>query len=636
MADVSERRKHKRFAVIEGIAEPVEVHFPPPFYQDPIVGQIVDISAGGLGLTISEPLPKFFTFSLYIRLRGIEPFEIKGKVIRLENIDGQYLAGISFTEIDEATVEMLNLISFDYEKCRKKSAEGDKNFCFEECMFGTLCDKKGKSAKVHASDEKTSGIVITDIKQQIIEEKKPEETNVSPLDVKITVVKSEKPIISPPPVEFVKEMKMDTVPIFMPEKQEALDKKSDAVVIPTGLLPQGLPSVASVIPAITPEIPKPEISLPSPVETPIIRPAISNIEKAAPIEERIIAVSSALSVQTPPLSAAPKKMSVKIKRKNVLSVIVLFFLIVAGIYILKDKITESILTNAEKKLLVPEYEAAVKNYKIVLKYEPKKSDVRLKLAQTYTKMRMYANAEREYKKVLVLHLDNFTALLELGKINLKLNRLKDAKNYFIRAKFLTSRNTDVSLAKVYLGICYEKEKKYDAAMKEFLDISVDLKLPDEAYLSIGKVFGLKGNFKTAILFLSRANLSKNAVEYFETGIVKNETEPDGAVVNFLKAIAKKNDFTEAFEWLGFLYRKKAFYDASLDAYREALNINPQSARVIFNIAQIHALKDDTSSALSALDKAVSLDRTYRELAKNSYEFNEMKNLPEFKRILKIK
>ena len=172
MADVSERRKQKRFAVIEGIAEPVEVHFPPPFYQEPIVGKIVDISAGGLGLTISEPLPKFFTFSLYIRLRGIEPFEIKGKVIRLENIDGQYLAGISFTEIDEATVEMLNIISDDYEKCRKKRAEGDKNFCFDECMFATLCDKKGKSAKVHTTDEKTSGIVITDIKQETIEELK--------------------------------------------------------------------------------------------------------------------------------------------------------------------------------------------------------------------------------------------------------------------------------------------------------------------------------------------------------------------------------------------------------------------------------------------------------------------------------
>ncbi|MBI5573320.1 MAG: tetratricopeptide repeat protein [Elusimicrobia bacterium] len=615
MADVSERRKHKRFAVIEGIAEPVEVHFPPPFYQEPVVGHIVDISSGGLGLTISEPLPKFFTFSLYIRLRGIEPFEIKGKVIRLENMDGQYLAGISFTEIDEATVEMLNLISDDFEKCRKKRAGGDKNFCFDECMFGTLCAQKGKSAKVHATDEKTSGIVITDVKQETVEELKEIKKE------EITAVKSEKPVIPPPSVEIVKEVKTVPAPICIPEKQEALDKKSDEI-IPT------------VTPEVAPEMPKPEISAIHMVETPVVQPVVTNIEKAVLIEEGIIAAAPALSVQIPPVSVSPKKMPAKIKRYNVLSVIILFFLIVVGAYIVKDKITEIILDIAEKKLLVPEYEAAVKNYKIVLKYEPKKLDVRLKLAQTYGKMRMYANAEREYKKVILLHPDNFTALLELGKINLKLNRLKDAKNYLIRAKFLTSRNTDISFAKVYLGICYEKEKKYDDAIKEFSDISADLKLTDEAYLSVGKVFGLKGNFKTAILFLSRANLSKNAVEYFETGIVKNETEPDDAVVNFLKALAKKNDFTEAFEWLGFLYRKKAIYDASLDAYREALNISPQSARVIFNIAQIHALKDDISSALAALDKAVSLDRTYRELAGNSYEFNEMKNLPEFKRILR--
>ncbi|PIU83052.1 MAG: hypothetical protein COS68_06125 [Elusimicrobia bacterium CG06_land_8_20_14_3_00_38_11] len=548
MDEISERRKHKRFAVIEGIAEPVEVHFPPPFYQEPVVGQIIDISAGGLGLTISEPLPKFFTFSLYIRLRGIEPFEIKGKVIRLENMEGQYLAGISFTEIDEATVEMLNLISDDFEKCRKKRAAGDKNFCFDECMFGTLCDQRGKSAKVHVTSEQISEIEITDIKQQTIEEKKPEEINV------------------PPPV--------------IPPSLEALD-----------------------------------------------------IEKAAPVKEKIIPAPIVLPVRIPP--STTKEKSIK-KRYNVLSVSILFFLIVVGVYVVKNKITEIILDIAEKKLLIPEYESAVKNYKIVLKYEPKKLDVRLKLAQTYVKMRMYANAEREYKKVLSLHPDNFTALLELGKINLKLNRLKDAKNYLIRAKFLTSPNTDISFAKVYLGICYEKEKNYDAAIKEFSSLSSDLKLTDEAYLSIGKVYGLQGNFKKAVEFLSRANLSKNAVEYFETGIVKNEVDSDDAVVNFLKALAKKNDFTEAFEWLGFLYRKKALYDASLDAYREAININPQQARVIFNIAQIHALKDDTSSALAALDKAVSLDRTYRELAGNSYEFNEMKNLPEFKRILRKK
>ncbi|MDO8734972.1 MAG: PilZ domain-containing protein, partial [Elusimicrobiota bacterium] len=421
MADISERRKQKRFAVIEGIAEPVEIHFPPPFYQEPIVGHIVDISSGGLGITISEPLPKFFTFSLYIRLRGIEPFEIKGKVIRLENIDGQYLAGISFTEIDEATVEMLNLISDDYEKCRKKRAEGNKNFCFEECMFGTLCAQKGKSAKVHASDEKTSGIVIADIKQETVDpalsEKTLRKSGVEELkeikEEEITVVKSEKPMSPPPPVEFVKEMKMDTVPVFMPEKQEALDKKSDVA-----------------IPPVTPEI-----SVPLPVETPIVQPAISDIEKVAPVEEKIISIPPIPPVQTSPVMS--KKKSITIKRYNLLSIAVLFFLIVAGAYILKDKITAIFLDLAEKKLLVPEYESAVKNYKIVLKYEPKNSDVRLKLARTYVKMRMYVNAEREYKKVLSLHPDNFTALIELGKINLKLNRLKDAKNYFIRAKFLT-------------------------------------------------------------------------------------------------------------------------------------------------------------------------------------------------------
>lgn len=577
MADISERRKHKRIAVIEGIAEPVEIHFPPPFYQDPIVGQIINISSGGLGLVVVEPLPKFFTFSLYISLRGIEPFEIKGKVIRLENIDGHYIAGISFTEIDEPTVEMLDLISDDYNKCRKKRAEGDKFYCFEECMFGTLCDKKGKSAKVHISSEKSSGIIITDVKQEAKEEI---ETPAPEDKVHQEIVEKKEASAVPLETEVPKVKTED----LLPKKQEIPATES--------------PSVPLVSP-----ISQPEISAVPMVESSIVKTII------------------------------PKKIS----RKNVLSIIVLFFLTVAGTYLLKDKMTKIILDRAEKKLLIPEYEAAVKNYKIILKYSRKNTAVRLKLAQTYTKMRMYANAEREYKEVLSLQADNLTALLELGKIELKLNRLKNAESYLIKAKFLSRDNPDVkSEAKVYLGICYEKEKDYDGAMKEFSDISTAVKLPEDVYLPIGKVFGLKGNFKTAILFLGYVNLPKTAVEYFEMGIVKNETEPDEAVVNFLKAIAKKNGFAEAYEWLGFLYRKKALYDASLDAYREALNINSQSARVLFNIAQLHALKDDASPAIAALDKAVSLDRTYIELARSSYEFNEIKNTVEFKKILRRK
>ena len=164
----TERRKHKRFSSMKWISEPIEVHFPSPFYQEPIVGRIIDISAGGLGLMISEPLPEFFTLSFYIHIRGIEPFEVKGKVVHFKNdSETQFVIGIFFTEIDEQIAKRLDSISEDYEKCSNERSVGDKDFCFEECLFATFCDKKGKFANVHATDEQLSEIDIINTKDSV-------------------------------------------------------------------------------------------------------------------------------------------------------------------------------------------------------------------------------------------------------------------------------------------------------------------------------------------------------------------------------------------------------------------------------------------------------------------------------------
>ena len=127
---MDERRKHKRFKVHESIAEPVDIVFSPPFYQQTITGTIINISAGGVEMFINDPLPKHFIYSFYIRLHGIKPFEAKGKVTRLEKDIGQYNISIVFTEIDVKYAEMLNLAVEDNAKCIKERTGSNKDFCF--------------------------------------------------------------------------------------------------------------------------------------------------------------------------------------------------------------------------------------------------------------------------------------------------------------------------------------------------------------------------------------------------------------------------------------------------------------------------------------------------------------------------
>ncbi|MBN1384375.1 MAG: PilZ domain-containing protein, partial [Elusimicrobia bacterium] len=167
MDDTIERRKHKRFIVIEKMAEPVEIHFISPVSSEPIMGQITDISAGGMGLIVDEPLPESSVFSLYIRLRGIKPFEAKGKTVWLKKNNGNHIAGISFTEIEVADVRMLNQIAEDYDNCSKTRRAGDKNFCFDKCLYSILCDKKPESVQIQDTEKKVSKIDVKDVKKEI-------------------------------------------------------------------------------------------------------------------------------------------------------------------------------------------------------------------------------------------------------------------------------------------------------------------------------------------------------------------------------------------------------------------------------------------------------------------------------------
>lgn len=538
----NERRKHKRFAVLESIAEPVEIHFPPPFYQQPISGKIVNICVGGIELVINEPIPQFFLYSFYIHLRGIKPFEAKGKVTRLEKDVNQYNVSICFTEIDGQIAGMLNLAVEDNEKCLKERVENDKNFCFEGCKFNILCSKENKLA-VNVK-EKYSEIDVKDIEKETMKDR--EENRCADL----------------PKVEVMKE---EVVVPEIPLPEEGIDSQSQQVPFP---------------------------------KTVIVK---------------------------------------KYVRKNIHPLYYVFlgfiFIIIVGFFS-KDKVTQIITANAEKKLILSKYESAVKNYKIILKYEPRNIDIHMKLADVYDKMNMYSDSEREYKEVLKINPGDFNAILGVGKLNIKLNNLKNASVYLKKAKSIMPQNQE---AKIYLGICYEKNKKYDEALSEFSGVSADNPtLPAEACFSIGKVMGIKGFFKNAILFMNKANLLNSYSEYFEMGIINNETEPDTAIVNFIEAIAKKSDFQEAYEWLGLVYRRKGLYNVAIDSYLAALSKNPKSAKVFFNISQLYALKDGSADAIIYLDKAVSLDKTYAKLAKDSYEFSELKNNIEFKKILKKK
>ncbi|MDD5687386.1 MAG: PilZ domain-containing protein [Elusimicrobia bacterium] len=621
MANASERRKFKRFSLIEGMAEPVEVFFPPPFYQGPIVGKIVDISSGGIGMITSEPVPKFFIFSLHIGLSGIPSFDVKGKVVRLENKNSQYYTGISFTEIDGNTAEVLKNIAEDNDKCDKKRAEGQKDFCFEECKFASLCGKKEKLTKLQNAKQTTSKIDLKDVKEQKMAEKNEEKKVSSTED-------TEKTVLLPP----VPDAKVEKTQILSPEeKPKATPKESvekTVLLTPAELLSaRGAKSKADIVPEKKSSSDNTEKTvLLTPKELSSARGVQSKVGIAS---EKTASTEDERPVILPPMTTK----SVKRKINPVFYVLlVLIFVAIAG-FIYKGKIAGFIAAGADKKLSAGNYQEAIKNYKIALMIEPENMNVRVKLAESYAMMKMYNESETEYIKILKINPAMFDALLGFGKLYANLNRNREAIVYLEKAKSASPQDWDT---KINLGMCYEKEKKYDKALMEFSGIVAGSKLPDEAYLSIARCLGITGLPKQAIPFMGKTLLPKTATEYFEMGIGKSEKEPEEAIVHFIEALVKKNNFAEAYEWLGLLYKKKNLNDSSVKAYIIASEINPNSARVCFKLAQIYATNKDSANAIAQLGKAISLDTTYVETAKKTAEFSELQKTAEFKKLLKVK
>ncbi|OGS46908.1 MAG: hypothetical protein A2539_02140 [Elusimicrobia bacterium RIFOXYD2_FULL_34_15] len=702
MADFSERRKHKRFYFDEDIAEPVEIRFPPPFYQEPIEGKILDVSAGGLGLALSEPLPKFFVLSLSIRLSGVKPFDVKGKVVRIEKNVDYYKAGISFIEIEASAVENINLIAEDYDKCFKKRAEGEKDYCFDKCLFTVLC--KNKNLKKDSVREGKSSISIKDLKYDASEENKKtldsektvilnpvkqEEIKKQTEQEKTVVIESGKKDIESEKTVILEPASSQGEPLKQEEVKKDNESEKTVVLEPLNhednKLKETLESIDKKV------VSEPEIKevIQTPVEsekTVLIEPVKNEIkeesqaEKTIQVEpvkkeevkkekdfektfvlepdkkdkikkddgiEKTIEIKKDVKSKVPteaekkdtkksdkPQIILPKVKKTGMKKIHIVYYFFLFFIfVIVALFFSKDKITSIILTNAEKKLLIPQYESAIKDYKIILKYDPKNIDAHLKLAEIYNKLRMYLNTEQEYAEVLKSKPEMMFVLLEISKIDLKLNKIKSALNHLKKAKQLSPNNLDV---KIYTGICYEKSKEYDKAIKEFVDISAGVQLPVEAYFSIGKVLAVKGFFQKAISFLANANLPKTSNEYFIMGVSANENNTDEAIYEFVKAITKNNDYVEAYEWLGQLYRRKGLYISSIDAYQAALSLNPQSAKVLFNLAKLYALKDDIENALTSLDKAISLDKSLINTALGAFEFSEIKDDIKFKKIIKKK
>jgi tetratricopeptide (TPR) repeat protein len=103
-----------------------------------------------------------------------------------------------------------------------------------------------------------------------------------------------------------------------------------------------------------------------------------------------------------------------------------------------------------------------------------------------------------------------------------------------------------------------------------------------------------------------------AVKLYNKGVdLMAKGDYAAAQERFAEAIAKKEDFAEAHNNLGYTLRKqgKGSYDAALEHYNRAIELNPKLAAAYHYRGVLHALRGDEAKAKADHAELAELDRT---------------------------
>ena len=148
-----DRRRHPRFAVVEGMVEPITINIDSikpkgrahgatmPKSQPAI---LTDLSAGGMSLILFMAPPKTRQLDMVISIPGLDHVSIQGEVVRVSQKGETYNVGIAFRKISKKHQDRIDQLAHDNLDCDIRIALRLPEACVPDCQFNALCAKPQK------------------------------------------------------------------------------------------------------------------------------------------------------------------------------------------------------------------------------------------------------------------------------------------------------------------------------------------------------------------------------------------------------------------------------------------------------------------------------------------------------------
>lgn len=144
----AERRKHRRFSVVEGMVEPIALEIEGAdsiMRKQPAI--MTDLSAGGISLLMFIEPPHTKSFQMTLSIPGLEDSPIEASVVRVHQKGETYSVGLAFKRISREAQKSIEKMAEDSADCQTRVSLGLPDACGSDCPFHSLFSGKSKARK---------------------------------------------------------------------------------------------------------------------------------------------------------------------------------------------------------------------------------------------------------------------------------------------------------------------------------------------------------------------------------------------------------------------------------------------------------------------------------------------------------
>lgn len=254
-------------------------------------------------------------------------------------------------------------------------------------------------------------------------------------------------------------------------------------------------------------------------------------------------------------------------------------------------------------------------------------------AQMYEQMGMQKQALHDYNSALRLDPKDGHAWFHRGNHYMFQQKYSEALSDYNRAAQLDSHNAELFFNR---GVAHTEAGNAKGALSDY-DRAISL-TPGyfDAYLNRGVLQATLGNHAAALADLSDAVSLRpgDSRAYVRRGFLYIlEKDLDNAFLDYDTAISLDPLNSEAYLRRGLIYGIREEFEKSHPDYQRAVELDPTNDQALYLLAASYGRMFDPEKSASLLTEAIRLNRAWRDQARGTPDFMDLRNHPAMSKAL---